>query len=641
MNVITTPGLWASGAIRDSNGNPILSQPSAPAPAPIWSFDPNKSNPAYYSGMTVNDWTLGPANMGNGPKSGYPNTVSWQWIDDIVNYVTGNGETIFDYRPTSLGQLSYVTGNDPTSYAAANRYAQGLSGNAAKAFQAGFIDPSQLSEAARASLSYGADWLNTGRYDWQKMVQANIAANSAQFGLSGIPAGSQMSALPYTQSDFDIIRAGTDKIVDQDRLYYADMLRRIQDGSIDIQVPEGPSFFEKALLAAPAIAGAMSGIPLFGALGGLTSGGITGGMQGALTGALTGGIAGNGGIGNTLSDVGGLFGGSTGGFMNTITSAINGIGNSAWNPYNWNIFPESGMFGGTLGGLVQNTFGTGAGGLALDDFLSTALPGALAGGALDGWDGALTGGLAGGLLGLGAGGNLGGALNSIFGTGGSGGTGSGGAAGGGLFGGNGLGGLFGGGGGGNSLLGLLGGAGMLKLLTNEASKVSDTPTGIRTPFSSVNQGFANIDPAIRSAFTGNIANQQGLFNQAGGNQGAYIQARVNPMLQQVAQRRGELERSMGLRGVRGSSFGDQSLTNFDIDTQRALGDARALATNDAIGMQSGLSQAMGAGGDQLFRSELGGLQLADQNIQNLLARAKIRSDIFGRAAAGAAGLLGA
>lgn len=337
--------------------------------------------------------------------------------------------------------------------------------------------------------------------------------------------------------------------------------------------------------------------------------------------------------------------------MNTITNAISGLTNSNWNPF------SIGNIQGLLPSSVLNsTWGTG-----LSEFLSGAIPGALAGGALDGWEGAGWGGLLGGALGYGANQyGTGGALslddwisNVLFGgnnvggtgatggsTGGSSGGSSGGAGGGGLFGGGSTGGLFGGGGG-SSLLGLLGGAGMLGLLTNEASKVSDTPTGIRTPFSSVNQGLATMDPAIRNTFLGNIANQQGLFNEAGGNQGAYIQARVNPLLQQVAQRRGELERSMGLRGVLGSSFGDQSMTNFDLDSQRALGDARALATNDAIGMRSGLSQQIGAGGDQLFRSELGGLQLADQNIQNLLARAKIRSDIFGRAAAGAAGLLGA
>jgi hypothetical protein len=180
----------------------------------------------------------------------------------------------------------------------------------------------------------------------------------------------------------------------------------------------------------------------------------------------------------------------------------------------------------------------------------------------------------------------------------------------------------------------------LALLASEASKISNTPTTIQTPFSKVHEGAAKLDPTIRNTFTQGLTNLQGLYDQAGGNQGAFIQARVNPLQAQIAQNRGALERSLSQRGVAGSSFGNQALTSFDMDAGRALGDARALATNDAINQQGALQQMMFGGGNDLLRQELEALGLGSQNIQYLLQRAGLRGDLFGRAAAGAAGILG-
>jgi len=67
-----------------------------------------------------------------------------------------------------------------------------------------------------------------------------------------------------------------------------------------------------------------------------------------------------------------------------------------------------------------------------------------------------------------------------------------------------------------------------------------------------------------------------------GNNSAYIQARVNPLLQQQEARRGELRQNIGMRGLDGSSFGQQALTNFDTDTNRSIADQRALATKEGM-----------------------------------------------------------
>ena len=307
--------------------------------------------------------------------------------------------------------------------------------------------------------------------------------------------------------------------------------------------------------------------------------------------------------------------------MQQIGSALSGIANSQYNPF------------GALGGGIQSLFGVNNFTSGLGDFLALAGPGALAGGLLGGGRGALIGGGLGGLAGLGG---LGGGSN-IFGSGGFLGglgdifQGAGGALSGAL-GQGGLGGMLGGSGGLGGLGGLLAGGIPLALLTNEANKASNTPTSVRTPFSFSNDGNTRLDPTIRNTTLETMANTRGLLGQAGGNQNAFIQARVNPLMAQAAQARGALERDLGRRGVAGSSFGNQALSGFDFDSQRAIGDARSQATQESLGFQSGLNQLLQQGGSDLLSQELSALGLSNVNIQNLLARAKLRTDLFGRAA---------
>lgn len=315
--------------------------------------------------------------------------------------------------------------------------------------------------------------------------------------------------------------------------------------------------------------------------------------------------------------------------MNSIGSALSSIGGSSLNPFNYVVPAAQNLFG-----IGDNAFTQGLG-----DFLSLAGPGALAGGLLGGKNGALIGGGLGGLAGLGG---LGGGLN-IFGDGGFlGGLGNTVQSGLGGLGGmlGGAGGMLGGLGGSGGLGSLLAGGIPLALLTNEANKASKTPTSVRTPFSFSNDGVTRLDPTIRNTILETMGNTRGLLGQAQGNQNAFIQARVNPLLAQVAQRRGGLERDLGRRGVSGSSFGNQALSGFDFDAQRAIGDARSQATQESLGFQSSLNQLLQQGGSDLLNQELSALGLSNINIQNLLARAKLRTDLFGRAADQFGSLLG-
>jgi len=110
-----------------------------------------------------------------------------------------------------------------------------------------------------------------------------------------------------------------------------------------------------------------------------------------------------------------------------------------------------------------------------------------------------------------------------------------------------------------------------------------------TGYSTANQGQVTIDPSIRAMQDYGLANSRGLYGELGtmrndmlGNNSAYIQARVNPLLQQQEARRGELRQNIGMRGLDGSSFGQQALTNFDTDTNRSIADQRALATKEGM-----------------------------------------------------------
>lgn len=135
-----------------------------------------------------------------------------------------------------------------------------------------------------------------------------------------------------------------------------------------------------------------------------------------------------------------------------------------------------------------------------------------------------------------------------------------------------------------------------------------------TGYSNMSYGNVTLDPSIRALQEeglanirklygdtetyGNelIGNTRGLRERYLGNESAYKQSLINPILAQVAQRRGELQRNIGTRGLSGSSFGDQAMTNFDTDSQRALQDARAQAEFSNLqaltGIDSQLMQQM-------------------------------------------------
>lgn len=136
------------------------------------------------------------------------------------------------------------------------------------------------------------------------------------------------------------------------------------------------------------------------------------------------------------------------------------------------------------------------------------------------------------------------------------------------------------------------------------------PTNYSTPFSSVVNGRTSLDPSIRNlqdeglnrtnaiyGDVGNatdryIGNTQSLRDSLSGNAGAYMQARVNPVLQRFGTLRSQTQQDLGRRGLSGSSFQTQAMTNVDRDAATAEADARAQATMETIAAQSGLDTNM-------------------------------------------------
>lgn len=129
---------------------------------------------------------------------------------------------------------------------------------------------------------------------------------------------------------------------------------------------------------------------------------------------------------------------------------------------------------------------------------------------------------------------------------------------------------------------------------------------VSTGYSSARQGEVIIDPSIRAIQDQGLVRINDLYGQTGaygdeligntrtlrnrflGNQSDYANAMLNPLREQVAQRRGELARSTSIRGLSGSSFGEQAMTNFDIASQRALQDAGAKVEMEQLQALTGI-----------------------------------------------------
>ena len=68
-----------------------------------------------------------------------------------------------------------------------------------------------------------------------------------------------------------------------------------------------------------------------------------------------------------------------------------------------------------------------------------------------------------------------------------------------------------------------------------------------------------------------------------------MNARLNPIKQRFSMLRDQTQQGLGQRGLSGSTFMNEALTNVDTTAGRELGDAGALATQEMAQFESGLN----------------------------------------------------
>lgn len=95
--------------------------------------------------------------------------------------------------------------------------------------------------------------------------------------------------------------------------------------------------------------------------------------------------------------------------------------------------------------------------------------------------------------------------------------------------------------------------------------------------------YANKQPGI------DVSGLEGILGKVGGNQDAIIKAATDPLQANIAAGYGDLLQSQGLRGIRGSSFGDTDIANYISRTGTALSGAAANAASGSLALQGTLA----------------------------------------------------
>ncbi len=239
--------------------------------------------------------------------------------------------------------------------------------------------------------------------------------------------------------------------------------------------------------------------------------------------------------------------------------------------------------------------------------------------------------------------------------------------------------------GGGALLGGLYSANQQRSAANSANQTANTALDYslvnrytnNNSFVHPRTGEVNLDPSIRglqqqslsyipgyqNQLQSNFGNYSqglgGILSGLQGNQNAYIQARQAPLQQAYAQQSGALQQGNVNRGIAGSSFGNQSLTNLGTDYGTAIGNAGALGMNDSLNAQSGLygnlynagtqnvsgqsalTNQYNQAGQQNLQQELASLGLSQANIQGVLGAGDLSATANQNYMTGLGGSLGA
>ena len=148
-----------------------------------------------------------------------------------------------------------------------------------------------------------------------------------------------------------------------------------------------------------------------------------------------------------------------------------------------------------------------------------------------------------------------------------------------------------------------------------------------------------------SIYQNTLGDYQNLYKSYdGGANSNYVQSQVNPAIQSNATQYGNLMNDQANRGIRGSSFGDQSLSNFTNAANTNVANTQAQAMQNQFGMQNNLLQGMTGIGNQYNNQGIAGMQgqISNQNLlaQNNLAAQKQNAGMLGGLFSGALGMGG-
>jgi len=154
----------------------------------------------------------------------------------------------------------------------------------------------------------------------------------------------------------------------------------------------------------------------------------------------------------------------------------------------------------------------------------------------------------------------------------------------------------------------------------------------QSPFNYSSQVGQTMDTALK--------NYQDLYSQIGNNQTGYVNAQIAPTQQANAIGYGNLLQDQGLRGVRGSSFGNQDISAFSNNANTSVANQTANALQNSYGLLSGVNSGIAGIGNSLANQQLGAQSANTQIKAQNLAGNQANAQMFGNLMGGIGSLMG-
>jgi hypothetical protein len=126
-----------------------------------------------------------------------------------------------------------------------------------------------------------------------------------------------------------------------------------------------------------------------------------------------------------------------------------------------------------------------------------------------------------------------------------------------------------------------------------------------------------LDPDIRGLRGEELSGIRNLLSSIQGERGSILDARLRPLEENLAGQTAGITRDLARRNVFGS-LRNNEINNSNRSVQRQLGDARALANNDLINVESRLNAQIGESANELFGQELSTLGLSQNAINTII-----------------------